>query len=101
MRQREEIGTLNNYIQSNLDAEQISKQLIGSSKLETSLRVGWRKYSVDSIKSHLHVFVNEFTEHLELFLTTERRHMPLFAKNHIAVPKNPSDAIFLYFINIL
>lgn len=35
MRQREEIGTLNNYIQSNLDAEQISKQLIGSSKLET------------------------------------------------------------------
>lgn len=35
MRQREEIGTLNNYIQSNFDAEQISKQLIGSSKLET------------------------------------------------------------------
>lgn len=35
MRQREEIGALNNYIQSNLDAEQISKQLIGSSKLET------------------------------------------------------------------
>lgn len=35
MRQREEIWTLNNYIQSNLDAEQISKQLIGSSKLET------------------------------------------------------------------
>lgn len=35
MRQREEIGTLNNYIQSNLDAEQISKQLIGSSKQET------------------------------------------------------------------